>query len=742
MQQRRLAAIMFTDIVGYTTLMGKDEQKAFEILKKNRRIHWRLIKKYKGKWLKEMGDGILASFPSNIDAILCATSIQIAARDLEIPLRIGIHQGDVIFENKDVLGDGVNIASRIQGTAEQSGIVISVTVYKEIRNKEGIRTEFIGEKSLKGVDGSIGIYKVSCEDASVLAFEIDTGELIKPLGTRKSQLLIGVIIAAVLVIISWVYLPKILKSSVTLDKSIAVLPFEYLSEDASKAYLSDGVMDAITSHLSKIGGLRVIPRTTVEQYRETQKTASEIGEELNVSFLLEGSFLFHREAARLTLDLINPKEENQIWSEEYDLEWEKLFDVQSEITQDIAGQLQVVISPQEKRLISTNPTVNEEAYDLFLKGRELAIKAERNNDFSQIDTTIYYFKSAIELDPQFALAFVHLGMQYFQKRFYDDYLKDTFADTLLYFANKALSIDPYLAEGYWLRGKYFQEKGQNENSIIEFEKAISLNPNDGESYLSLARQYNYTGKIVLAIKNAAKAKKLLIENYRYRNVLTVLGIAFNYLGDNERAYAVFEELKLYDTYAAYSYLPYFAWSNQEWEKCKQYIDEYCAIDSMNCIRFLSEYYRRTKNFEEAYKYELKRRKIWETHPDPRFLDNHKYAYILYNMGREEEAKEYFERHINYCKEVIRLGRPWHATRTKVHLAMVYSFIGELEKAIDLIHEVENELPPIWCTRLPRAEPISENLWYDEEFQKIAKRQEKRMTEMQAEVEKMDEEGLL
>ena len=150
MQQRRLAAIMFTDIIGYTALMGDDEQRAFEILKKNRRIHWRLIKKYNGRLLKEMGDGMLASFPSSIEAVVCSLSLQKALMELDIPIRIGIHQGDVIFERKDVLGDGVNIASRIQGIAETNGIAISETVYKDIRNKVGIETEFIGEKSFKG----------------------------------------------------------------------------------------------------------------------------------------------------------------------------------------------------------------------------------------------------------------------------------------------------------------------------------------------------------------------------------------------------------------------------------------------------------------------------------------------------------------------------------------------------------------------------------------------------------------
>ncbi|MCK5344081.1 MAG: adenylate/guanylate cyclase domain-containing protein, partial [Candidatus Heimdallarchaeota archaeon] len=159
---------MFSEIIGYDNLLNQDEINAIDFRKKNQRIHKRLIKKYKGRWLKEMGSGILASFSSIIDAVMCAVSIHKATEEIDIPVRIGIHQGEVIFEKKDVLGDGVNIASRIQGLAEKNEIVISETVYNDIRNKEGLEIKFLGEQTLKGVSKPIGIYKVSCSDESLL----------------------------------------------------------------------------------------------------------------------------------------------------------------------------------------------------------------------------------------------------------------------------------------------------------------------------------------------------------------------------------------------------------------------------------------------------------------------------------------------------------------------------------------------------------------------------------------------
>jgi class 3 adenylate cyclase len=186
MQKRRLAAILFSDIANYSTLLGQDERKAIEQRKKNFKIHQKLIRKHRGRRLKEMGDGILASFNSIIDAVLCSLSIQKAAIELDIPTRIGIHLGEVIFEKKDVLGDGVNIGSRVRDIADSNEIVVSETVYNDIKNKEGLDIEFFGEKPLKGVKKSLGIYKITCQDDSLLDYTLDTGELVKPITFGRS----------------------------------------------------------------------------------------------------------------------------------------------------------------------------------------------------------------------------------------------------------------------------------------------------------------------------------------------------------------------------------------------------------------------------------------------------------------------------------------------------------------------------------------------------------------------------
>ena len=288
MQERRLAAIMFTDIVGYTSLMGSDEDRAFEVLAKNREIHNQLVEKYNGTLIKEMGDGMLISFNLASDAVYCAIEIQKLCKEQGIPLKIGIHEGEMVFEGADIIGDAVNVASRLEADTIEGCITISGKVYSDIKNRKDIHSKFIKEKKFKNVDEPIKVYEVLCgeEEDGHQTFDKHKPNLKIP--KRTYFILAGLAIVVVIFLFIWKSFP--IKQAIELEKSIAVLPFKYLSEDQGKQYLADGVMDAITGHLSKIDCLVVRPRTSVEQYRDTDKTMQVIGEELSVSFLMEGSF--------------------------------------------------------------------------------------------------------------------------------------------------------------------------------------------------------------------------------------------------------------------------------------------------------------------------------------------------------------------------------------------------------------------------------------------------------------------
>ncbi len=369
MQQRKLAAIMFSDIVGYTSLMGKDERKAFDYIRKNRRIHWRLIKKYKGRLLKEMGDGMLASFSSSMDAIKCALSIQNAVKELGIPLRIGIHQGDVIFENKDVLGDGVNIASRIQGIADTHGIVISESVFRDLKNKDGLNITQMGEQELKGVESPIGAFKISSTDANFLEYKIDTGELIRPLGYGRTTIVIGILIIALLSYLAIYFLPRIINPQSEQGKSILVLPFDnYIGSDTMEYFVA-GMHSALIGDIGKISSLQVKSKTTANAYKDIEKSIPEIAAELGVNVIIEGSVVCLGDSICLQIKVVSAyPEEQTLWVQDYYEDKSQILQLYNTITKEISEEINVILTPEEENMLADSRAVDNKAYDAYLKG--------------------------------------------------------------------------------------------------------------------------------------------------------------------------------------------------------------------------------------------------------------------------------------------------------------------------------------------------------------------------------------
>jgi len=341
-QSRQLAAIMFTDIVGYTALMGEDEQKAFELLKKNRSVQRPIIEKFNGRWLKEMGDGVLASFSTVSDAVYCAKEIQKTCQDHpDLNLRIGIHLGEVVFEGDDVFGDGVNIASRIEPLSPVGGILVTEAVHNNLINKKDVESSYVGEEQLKNVKMLVKLYQVHVEgvEPMVIPGPSAAPQEVSPKSNNPRKIAFAV--AGVLLILLLSYFlysnfstqqqladtpPKVI------DKSIAVLPFMDDSEGGDNQYFCDGMMDEILNHLQKIAELGVKSRTAVEPYRNSDLSFATKAQELEVAFILEGSVRKYGDRFRVTTQLIDVESGNHLWSETYDGVFsDTIFVIQSNI---------------------------------------------------------------------------------------------------------------------------------------------------------------------------------------------------------------------------------------------------------------------------------------------------------------------------------------------------------------------------------------------------------------------------
>ncbi|TAL44804.1 MAG: tetratricopeptide repeat protein [Chitinophagaceae bacterium] len=536
---RQLAAIMFTDIVGYTALMGSDEQKAFEILKKNREIHQPIIDTFKGKLIKELGDGILASFPTVSDALFAAIKIQQAcSASKELSLRIGIHEGEIIFENNDIYGDVVNIASRIQTLGVPGSILFSKKIADEIKNKAEFHTVSLGSFEFKNVNGSIEVFALANEGFPVPKRSMMEGKL------KKKNFLKRNVIVALLFIMTGVAAFFIYKNILKkndkaeiIGKSIAVLPFVNMSNDPEQEYFSDGITEDIITQVSKISDLKVISRTAVMQYKATKKTVQEIGKELNVATILEGSVRRAGNQVRIVAQLINTKTNEHLWAETYDKELTQIFAIQSKVAEQIASALIVKFTPPNEEQLERKLTESPAAYDFYLRGK---FYFNENNSPGN-DTAIIIFEQAVTEDPKFALAYAALTRAYTEK-FFSYAPQEKWREQAFVALEKALSLDPGLPEAHLARARLIwipENHFPHEQAVADVKQALSLRPNFVEARRFLSSIYSHIGLHEKALEEVQKALEL---NPHDPETLSQLSYQFYYQQKYTEMLAVIENL--------------------------------------------------------------------------------------------------------------------------------------------------------------------------------------------------------
>jgi adenylate cyclase len=469
-EQRKLAAIMFTDMVGYSALSQRDEKLAQELLEEHRRLLREIFPRFNGTEIKTIGDAFLVEFGSALEAAQCAIEIQrtLAKRDADAPadrqiqVRIGVHIGDVVHREGDVYGDGVNIASRIEPVAGPGGICVSMDVERQIRNVLEARFEKLAPTELKNISVPMDLFRI------VLPWERDnrpTPEREKRDVRQRRSIPVGWIGAAVLLLIViavWFLfgrykLPSKQSGAAEVPaKSIAVLPFENLSRDPDNAYFADGIQDEILTRLSKIADLKVISRTSTQHYKSAPENLPEIARQLGVAHILEGSVQKSGDAVRVNVQLIKAVNDSHLWADTFDRKLTDIFSVESEVAKAIADQLRARLSGREEEVIAAKPTDNPEAYDAYLRGLAYSLKGTTPANYLGAQK---YLKEAVQLDPKFALGWAVLS--------YTDalgYITTTLQPTIALreearqAAETALTLQPNLGEAVLAKG-YYHFKG-------------------------------------------------------------------------------------------------------------------------------------------------------------------------------------------------------------------------------------------------------------------------------------------
>lgn len=451
-ENRQLAAIMFTDMVGYTALMQSDEQEALKKRLRHKEVYDRFVESYQGKTLQYFGDGTLSIFTSSINCVDCAIAIQKELlQDPRVDIRIGIDTGDVFFDHEGIYGNGVNVASRIETLSVPGGIFISNRVFEDIKNHKHILTVDMGYFEMKNVQLPVHVYAIANEGLAIPSREEIKGKTKHAINT------------------------------------LAVLPFANLSNDPDNEYFSDGITEEILNALSSVEGLRVTSRTSSFAFKGRNTDIREIASKLSVEKIVEGSVRKSGNRVRITAQLINAVDGFHIWSETYDRDLTDIFEVQDEISKIIANKLRLKLSPANKEeLLIKQPTSNLEAYALFLKARFHLNKEIPTEIFKAIEL----FKQAIALEPDFALAYALLAGAYGMVASVGFLNRTEALQQITTYSTKALAIDDQLAQAYVARGLgllIFEWKWQEGYNALM--KAIDLNAGATEAYWVLGYYY-------------------------------------------------------------------------------------------------------------------------------------------------------------------------------------------------------------------------------------------------------------
>lgn len=650
-QSRQLAAIMFTDIVGYTTMMQHNEQKAVAAIKHYNNTLEKWVAHFNGRILNFYGDGNLCSFSSATDAVNCSIEVQKELRsEPVVPLRIGIHIGEIFFEQEKALGDGVNVASRVQSLGQENTILISAEIHDKIKNNTSITTQSLGLFDFKNVNKPLEIFALTNDGLIVPQRKKMQGKLQqKNVQKRNVFLIISFIILVIAILFIYRKYFSENKTAFT-EKSIAVLPFTDMSQNKDQEYFSDGLTEDIITQLAKINSFKVKSRTSVMQYKKNSKSLKEIGNELGVEVILEGSVQQSGDQIRITAQLINSLTDEHLWAESYDRSMKDIFSIQTDIAKQIANTLKAKLSPNEKQNIEKRYTENAEAYQLYLKGRYYWNKRSEESVRRGID----FFKNAIALDSNYALAYAGLGDSYLMLGVYGMVRPNESFPLAKSYAEKALQLDNTLSEAYAtlidINIHYYHDLDVAE---INYQKAIEKNP-------FYASAYHWHSEVLILRKqfeNALKESEAALKIDPYSLIInTQYGMHLRYAGKLSKAIAQLQKTLEYDSTFAFTHwqlglaffeMKQFNKSLHCLHKAADILPDYAGIQA--ALGYVEGV---TGEMEDAKRIESKLLKMAQT----KYVSEQDLALISLGVGKKEKALQYLEQaYIERCPWMPFLG---------------------------------------------------------------------------------------
>ena len=672
-QHRQLAAILFTDIVGYTAMMQQDEQNAVAVTKRYTSVLKQLVASHGGEILNDYGDGCLCSFSSATGAVHCAIDIQEQLRnEPKVPLRIGVHVGEILFEEGKTFGDGVNVASRIQSLGQANTILFSKEVFDKLKNQPGFKPVSLGRFEFKNVDEPMEVFALANDGLTVPKKEEISGKLkeVKKKTAQKKWIVVGLALMVVVFSAFFIFKESGHKTGFRgKDRSVVILPFENYTNNPEEEGFINQITEEITTQLAKIADIKVIGRTSAVLFKKSKKPLDEIAATLGVSAYLEGSVSKAGDTVRITAQLIDANTQEHIWADRYDRDLKGIFSMESEVAREIAGQLHAKLTDAEKDRINKKPTDNIEAYKFYTKGRLFADRRTRE----AFDSAEANYNKALELDPNYALAYSGLADLYIVN------LKGLSQSEAIPiakdFATKALMLDSTSSEALTTLG--FTQPAFDydwKRAKITLEKAIAYNPNYSRAHLFYGNLLQYTGED--PGKGISELKKALSLDPLSNNLNYVLGRNYYYARKYDSSY---EQLK--KTLALFP-----AFYLARWNLVlvlltqKKYPEAFGAIETLDTTSFYRTLY---------YK--------------PTALS---YAYAV--SGNKANAKAELEKSI--------AKRP---DQSPYNLAMVYVALNNYDEALNML-EKAYQVRDIWMYTLA-VDPVFDPIRNEPRFKSLLKK---------------------
>ncbi len=717
---------MFTDIVGYTAMMQHSEQEALSAVKRHQELLEGCVLHHKGKVLQYYGDGSLSIFSSAVQAVECAMQLQQQYQlPPKVPLRIGIHIGDILFEDEKVFGDGVNLASRIESSAKEGEIYISEDVWRNIKNKEGFAVEYLGKKSFKNIEEPIRIYKLKGLEVPEKSKK-NTWEAVK-----FRQIGLYGIVFMLFVLAGYFLLNQNNSGSSKAgidQKALALLPLVNIS-DEENGYLVNSVKNEIAYYLRQIPDLKVYAGMDVERLVARKLTMKEIGKTLGVMYVLEGTIWKEGNRFQLKLFLTDVNSGETLWQESYDKEFNLLMDVVSSVAKDLAVSLQIHLTSDEVTRMSTFPTVSPEAYDLNLRAWQLwqkSLTSSEHHRDSLLEVSRALALKALEYDSNF------IGAQELILNY--ELIRGKY-DTAKFIADHLISEHPGRAEGYKVKAGIQYMEGDYDRSFETYQKALEIDPKNSYAHLQLGRLYCYIkNDYINGITHLIKSVELPPE-YGLQTDFYYISEAYMSIGDYQKA--MYWARRQFDYEAncnsAWNIIRVFTRQGTE-ERSLSFMDSICRNQLCeNCDPMYYLIYSLQGNTEKAAQYS-NIDSTWGF-----FRQNE--AHLSIQAGNTGKGQKILHELIKEIEDPATLKArglyDWQFA-----LAETYSILGEKKKAIKWLKECEKR--GFWHGNhdAMMVFPFFENIRDDPEFIAIYQRVQKEKAEIRTKVKELDEKGVL